>query len=117
MIGSDAPYVFQGVHMLFTGNFIKNGWKDLKERQTHFCFIGKNIDREYLINGFKNCIAEKLSYQIGDKVECKVSTNPIIWKEGAIIAVWDEGNPYRIKLNNGDEVHCPDEIPELIRFK
>jgi hypothetical protein len=34
-----------------------------------------------------------------------------------IIAVWDEGNPYRIRLNNADEVHCPDEIPELIRFK
>jgi G3E family GTPase len=45
VIGMDAPYVFQGVHMLFTGNFIKSGWEDTKIRQTHFCFIGKNIDK------------------------------------------------------------------------
>ena len=26
VVGMDSPYVFQGVHMLFTGNFIKDGW-------------------------------------------------------------------------------------------
>ncbi len=66
--------------MLFTGQFIKDGWKDTKERTTHFCFIGKNIDRDYLINGFRNCIAEKLSYGIGDKVECKVEAGPQGWR-------------------------------------
>lgn len=101
IVGMDSPYVFQGVHMLFTGNFIENGWPENKPRQTYFCFIGKNIDREYLINGFKNCVASKLSYSIGDKAECKVAAGPNGWKEGVIIALWDEGNAYRIKLENG----------------
>jgi G3E family GTPase len=26
VVGMNNPYVFQGVHMLFTGNFIKDGW-------------------------------------------------------------------------------------------
>ena len=89
VVGMDSPYVFQGVHMLFTGNFIQDGWPENKPRQTYFCFIGKNIDRDYLINGFKNCVASKLSNSIGDKVECKVAAGPKGWKEGVIIALWD----------------------------
>ncbi len=62
VVGMDSPYVFQGVHMLFSGTFIEKGWDETKNRQTHFCFIGKNIDKDYLINGFKDCIAENLRF-------------------------------------------------------
>ena len=53
--GWDERYVFQGVHMLFDGR-PDRPWGNL-ERQNKMIFIGRNLDRTALENGFRECLA------------------------------------------------------------
>ncbi|KAE9277317.1 hypothetical protein PF008_g28884 [Phytophthora fragariae] len=54
--GIDRKYVFQGVHTLFNGRFADN-WAPGETRETRFVFIGKNLDRVALTEGFLACRA------------------------------------------------------------
>ena len=40
---------------------------------------------------------------------------PDAYDKGTIIAQWDEGNPYRIKLDSGTEVWGPDDEDTYVR--
>ncbi|HEY8933215.1 MAG TPA: GTP-binding protein [Rariglobus sp.] len=53
--GSPNRLVFQGVHMLFDAKFDRP-WAGAP-RQNTLVFIGKNLDREALAEGFKACLA------------------------------------------------------------
>ncbi len=53
--GWDQRYVFQGVHMLFDGRPDRPWGKEL--RQNKMIFIGRNLDRAALENGFRECLA------------------------------------------------------------
>ena len=46
----DYKYVFQGVHMLFSGGFNKDvvPWKKGEKRECRFVFIGRNLDHKEL---------------------------------------------------------------------
>lgn len=46
--------VFQGVHMLL-GSTLDREWKKDEKRTSIFIFIGKNLDRNLLTQGFLNC--------------------------------------------------------------
>lgn len=92
--GMDRKFVFQGVHMLFDGGFT-TPWEDNEARETRFVFIGKNLDRELLTTGFLACKADKLRFKVGDRVLARVSSG---FEPGHVIKVWDQGNPYRIRL-------------------
>ncbi len=48
-------FVFQGVHMLFDGKVDKPWGKT--PRSNKLVFIGRNLDREALTEGFKSCLA------------------------------------------------------------
>jgi G3E family GTPase len=48
-------FVFQGVHMLFDGKVDKPWGKT--PRSNKLIFIGRNLDRESLTEGFKSCLA------------------------------------------------------------
>jgi G3E family GTPase len=48
--------VFQGVHMLFDAKPDRE-WKTEETRKNQVVFIGRNLDREMLVEGFKNCLA------------------------------------------------------------
>ena len=48
-------FVFQGVHMLFDGKVDKPWGK--APRSNKLIFIGRNLDREALTEGFKSCLA------------------------------------------------------------
>ncbi len=37
--------MLQGVHMMFDGEF-SEAWGDGEERESRFCFIGKNLDKD-----------------------------------------------------------------------
>ena len=52
--GCDDRYVFQGVHMLFSGGFNKDigPWKSNEDRECRFVFIGRNLDKKLLEKGF-----------------------------------------------------------------
>ena len=52
--GKEERYVFQGVHMLFDGR-MDRPWRE-GERSNSLIFIGRNLDREALLAGFKSCL-------------------------------------------------------------
>ncbi len=52
--GSNKRLVFQGVHMLFDATFDREWGQD--PRQNTLVFIGKNLDRAALTEGFKACL-------------------------------------------------------------
>jgi G3E family GTPase len=53
--GAAKRLVFQGIHMLFDAKFDREWGKD--ERLNTLVFIGKNLDRNALIEGFKSCLS------------------------------------------------------------
>lgn len=54
--GTNKRLVFQGVHMLFDAKFDRE-WKATENRANTLIFIGKNLDRAALTEGFKACLA------------------------------------------------------------
>jgi G3E family GTPase len=48
-------FVFQGVHMLFEGRPGRR-WADGEERLNRLVFIGRNLDKDKITQGFMNCI-------------------------------------------------------------
>lgn len=111
--GMDRKFVFQGVGMLFSGDF-QGKWKKKETRRSLFVFIGKNLDLDLLENGFKACIqSNELRFKVGDYVQCNVGE----WKEGTVIQTWDDGNAYRIELNDKDktEIWAPVDIDYYIK--
>jgi len=112
--GMDEKFIFQGVGMLFSGSFCDITWKADEKRECRFVFIGRNLDKEALIQGVKNCDVAlvKLRFAVGDKVEARVQRG---WVPGKIVAQWDEGNPYRIELEDGRNVHGPLDDDRVVR--
>ena len=109
--GMDKRFVFQGVHMLFGGDFTEP-WKKDEVRESRFIFIGKNLDKKMLEEGFMKCKAAELRFKVGDSVFAKGRK---WYQRGKIVKLWDEGNPYRIQLENGDEVWGPVDEDEFVR--
>lgn len=54
--GMEQRVVFQGLHMLFSGNPDRK-WKKNEIRLSELVFIGKDLNKEELEQQFKNCIA------------------------------------------------------------
>ena len=48
-------FVFQGVHLLFEGR-PGRAWAETEERINRLVFIGRNLDKEKITQGFMNCI-------------------------------------------------------------
>jgi hypothetical protein len=112
--GMPHKFVFQGVHMLFSGGFNRDigPWKSGEPRECRFVFIGRNLDKKALEKGFLDCKApDKLRFKVGDKVKAMVGT----WTPGKILKIWDEGNPYRIELNDGKNVWGPEDNDKYVR--
>ncbi|HYI28182.1 MAG TPA: GTP-binding protein [Bradyrhizobium sp.] len=53
--GDDDRYVFQGVHMMFDGR-ADRPWGEA-ERHNAMIFIGRNLDRDEITQGFRACLA------------------------------------------------------------
>jgi len=105
--GMKEKFVFQGVHMLLSGTFIKDSrWKDQEKRHSKFVFIGIDLNHEELKEIFETCKAKPLRFKVGTSVTVKAG----ISERGTVIKLWDEGNPYRIKLVDGRELFCPEDI-------
>jgi G3E family GTPase len=49
-------FVFQGVHMLFEGR-PGRAWAQAEDRLNRLVFIGRDLDKEMITQGFMNCIA------------------------------------------------------------
>ena len=96
--GMDEKFVFQGVHMLFGGGFSSEvpPWQEGEARECRFVFIGRNLNHEELQEGLMDCKAEELRFNVGDTVYANVGE----FTEGRILKCWDEGNPYRVEIQN-----------------
>ena len=101
--GMEEKYVFQGVHMLFGGNFSKDIglWKKGEKRECRFVFIGRDLDHEALESGLMECLAEDLRFGVGDFVFANVGD----FKLGKILKCWDQGNPHRVELQNEERTN------------
>ena len=99
--GVEQKFVFQGVHMLFGGDFSEDIglWKEGETRECRFVFIGRNLDHKALQEGLMDCIAEDLRFNVGDKVYANIGE----FTEGRILKCWDQGNPYRVEIQNEEK--------------
>merc|ERR1719282_202647 len=55
--GMKQKFVFQAIHMLFA-NSNEGSWGPDEERRCKMVFIGKNLDRAELTDGFMKCMAK-----------------------------------------------------------
>ncbi|WP_022973338.1 CobW family GTP-binding protein, partial [Xanthomonas maliensis] len=56
VVGEPRRYVIQGVHMLTDGNFL-DAWPAGQARVSKLVFIGRNLERMHLREGFSACAA------------------------------------------------------------
>merc|ERR1712070_371752 len=132
MKGSPQKFVYQGVHMQFTGDFMEH-WKEGEPRNNRLVFIGKNLDRERLVAGFNACrdihsfIAEAditstiLRFALGDSV--RVKTAPSEFTLGVVCAPFHKEPmfppgyvvPYQVRLSNGSSVYVPADTEDFVR--
>lgn len=112
--GADAKYIFQGVGMIFTGCF-RGLWDEGEKRESRFVFIGKNLDKKSLIDGFLKCkIDAELRFKAGTKV---LASGEKGWEPGTIFKLWDGGMPYSIKCKNRELglMWCPFDVAEYVK--
>ena len=113
--GMDQKFVFQGVHMLFSGTFSEEvaPWRKGEKRECRFVFIGKNLDEKALEQGLIDCKAEDLRFNVGDTVYVNIGE----FAEGKILKCWDQGNPYRVEIQNEDKsnVWVPIDNDDFVR--
>ena len=61
-------FVFQGVHMLFEGRPGRS-WADTEERINRLVFIGRNLNKDKITQGFMSCITTDGEYASADDVD------------------------------------------------
>jgi G3E family GTPase len=116
--GMKQKFVFQGVGMLFSGNFSDQKWGPDETRECRFVFIGKDLDKKRLIDDFMDCQCdEKLRFAVGSKVSACTGKGATGWSTGTVIKCWDEGNPYRIQLDDdeGTNIWAPVDIDSFCK--
>ena len=113
--GMEQKFVFQGVHMLFSGTFSEEvaPWRKGEKRECRFVFIGKNLDEKALEQGLIDCKAEDLRFNVGDTVYANIGE----FAEGKILKCWDQGNPYRVEIQNEEKsnVWVPIDNDDYVR--
>jgi G3E family GTPase len=110
--GKKERYVFQGVHMLFGGQFGAE-WEANEKREGRFIFIGKNLDREAITKGFLACKAQPLRFKNGAKVKVNLMEG---FTPGVVTATWDDGNAYQVMVpSKGIYVWAPEDIDQYIQ--
>lgn len=136
--GSDEKHVFQGVHMLFSMDssaalgMAHANWASDEKRINKFCFIGRNLNRDELVNGLKACIfngvypdpgpipTTPLRYPVGVTVLVNVGD----WEEAVIVKhwyredLWDTGHyaPYQAHLiDSSDLIYVPKDHKAYIK--
>jgi len=119
--GMKQKFVFQGVGMLFSGDFVKEVWAEGTKPECRFVFIGKNLDKKALMDGFMACqCSEELRFKVGDKVRARVGrVTPTSdgYQDGVVLKLWDEGNAYRIELQDQKKTNVWGPVDEDVFVK
>ena len=114
--GMDHKFVYQGVHMLFGGAYSQElMWDKDEKRECTFVFIGRDLNHKVLEDGFMKCKAEDLRFKKNDIIYANVDG----FKKGKILECWDEGNPYRVEIQDDEKknVWVPIDDDEYVRKK
>ena len=114
--GMDHKFVYQGVHMLFGGAYSQElMWDKDEKRECTFVFIGRDLNHKELEDGFMKCKAEDLRFKKNDIIYANVDG----FKKGKILECWDEGNPYRVEIQDDEKknVWVPFDDDEYVRKK
>jgi len=113
--GKDTKYIVQGVGMLFKGGFSELAWGPDETRESRFVFIGRNLDKQSLIDGIMACkVPDQLRFKVGDKVSARVQGG---YTPGQIIELWDEMYPYVIQLDDGRQVYGPMDDDRYVKAR
>eukprot|EP00947_MAST-08B_sp_MAST-8B-sp1_P000736 g736.t1 len=126
---SEEKFVYQGVHMIFTGEFDER-WRDDEERVSKLVFIGKNLDHDGLRAGFKACLyseeraqekLKNLRFDVGDAVEVKFAGG---WRRGTILKKMFRARmqgglgtvaPYMVRIDNGPRMLVSTDSEDFVR--
>lgn len=111
--GCKNKFLLQGVGMLCTTSFVDVEWKDDEVRENRMVFIGRNLNEKLLRGGFEACqVIPDLRFNVGTSILVNVGG----YQPGVVIAHWDEGNAYRIRLKgNSREVWAPLDNDDYVR--
>jgi G3E family GTPase len=110
--GQDRRFVFQGVHMIFQGQFTSK-WRAGEVRESKAVFIGRDLPKEKILAGLRSCFAGELRFPIGASVHVNIGH----WAPGIVRAHWDQGNCYVVEVTGTkDTVWAPDDIDQYIRI-
>ena len=66
---SEEKFVYQAVHMIFTGEFAER-WAEDEPRRSMLVFIGKNLDHDELKQGFESCLYSEERAEQKQKLRC-----------------------------------------------
>jgi len=126
---AEQRFVYQAVHMIFTGNFMEP-WEPDEPRESKLVFIGKNLVRDELQAKFNACMVTEetrdkrikmLRFAVGDKVQCNTGEN---WSKGTIVKLMYRDEfmppgmvaPYQVKLEGTDNcIYAPADEDEVIK--
>ena len=126
---AEEKFVYQGVHMIFSGNFMDR-WGPGEERVSKLVFIGRKLDKKDLESRFASCLAtpelvekkrKMLRFSVGDAVECRTGREE--WSKGRVVKLFfrEEGMapgmvaPYQVELDDGKLIFAPRDTAALIR--
>jgi len=115
--GESQKYIFQGVGMLFSGGLSDFSWGADEPRECRFVFIGRNLDKQELIDGVMACKApDTLRFSVGDPILARVSGG---FKPGVVIQQWEDGYPYIIRMEDGsgDTVYGPMDTDQFVKAR
>jgi G3E family GTPase len=114
--GKARKYIFQGVGMLFNGSFSEIAWGPDEPRECRFVFIGRNLNKQELIDGVMACkVPEKLRFKMFTKVLAKRGQDFV---PGIIVGHWEENYPYLIELSDqtGTLVYAPMDNDKFVKL-
>ena len=120
--GMANKFVFQGVGMLFSGGFVDAEWGSDEKRECRFVFIGRDLDKQALLDGFNACkCSEELRFKVGDTVKARVGKNKADdaqgYATGIVLKTWDQGNCYRIQLQDEAKTNVWGPVDEDVFVK
>ncbi len=137
ILNVEDKFVFQAVHMMMNLDTSSNlgmqhkPWQPEEKKINKFCFIGKNLNKDEMIEDLKKCIFDgkvpepgpvpttKLTYEVGDIVKCKVDK----WMSGIVVKqwyredLWETGRyaPYQVLLEDKNLIWIPRDNEVFIR--
>jgi len=129
---AEQKFVFQGVHMMFDSDFLPEVWGAEEKRESKFVFIGKNLNKEELEQGFLKCKStpellesrlKAMRFKVGDLVQFKTQKE---WIRGRVTDIMfhdkkrmEPGRKalYRVLLdiNGGRPVFFMHDDPNLLQ--